>query len=333
MCERDGLFPLVIGVTGHRDPADRDSLIMQLEAMFDEFRALAPHTPIILLSPLAEGCDQLFAEVGLRALRDHEPGVELVVPLPFALDDYRCDFRPSSEALQQFDALLSQASMRIDLPPVSLEDLVDWPVPDGRIVRRVGSLPDLDRSEVRARYYDRVGRFMATHAQVMVSMWNGWNAPMIDNKESLVGGTASITRYCREGETTHDGIDIPLRAARSRVLATEHVPVIFVHTTRRSDSAESNGRADLSLELRQRIELSPSSTLEQRVRAGMAWRGGNITISNGVRTSELPAMSSDAHLGIWSDFHGALRRMEWINQFPTSAIKDGGDFHISPKHR
>ena len=31
MQENDGLFPLIIGVTGHRDPADRASLIQQLE--------------------------------------------------------------------------------------------------------------------------------------------------------------------------------------------------------------------------------------------------------------------------------------------------------------
>jgi hypothetical protein len=74
-----GPLPLVIGVTGHRDlrSEDRETLAGRLREIIAELRVRYPHTPLILLSPLAEGADRLAAWGGtgmwraaLRSLAD-----------------------------------------------------------------------------------------------------------------------------------------------------------------------------------------------------------------------------------------------------------------------
>lgn len=70
--------PMVVGVTGHRDPVPDDVPGVQ-EMVGDalaELRRNYPHTSLIALSPLAEGCDRIFAEVALAT------GAQLVVPMP-----------------------------------------------------------------------------------------------------------------------------------------------------------------------------------------------------------------------------------------------------------
>ena len=82
------LLPLVIGVTGHRDLRVQD--IPELEAavrnVLAELHAMCPKTPLVLLSPLAEGADRLVARVALA------DGATLVAPLPLARAEYEKDF-------------------------------------------------------------------------------------------------------------------------------------------------------------------------------------------------------------------------------------------------
>ena len=52
-----GLVPIVIGVTGHRFLRDRDTekLEDKVGGIFSRLRKDFPHSPLILLTPLAEG--------------------------------------------------------------------------------------------------------------------------------------------------------------------------------------------------------------------------------------------------------------------------------------
>ena len=78
-------LPIVIGVVGHRDisPNDRETLKETLKAVFRQFQAAYRHTPLVVLSALAEGADQLAAWAALDA----------------ALSSARhCPFRPRSIA-------------------------------------------------------------------------------------------------------------------------------------------------------------------------------------------------------------------------------------------
>ena len=85
---------IVIGVTGHRDlrPEDMPTLEGSVRRILDEVRDAHPHTPLLLLSPLAEGSDRLVARVAL------DLGVRLVVPLPLAAGAVQAGLRERAVA-------------------------------------------------------------------------------------------------------------------------------------------------------------------------------------------------------------------------------------------
>src|SRR6202044_1069262 len=55
--------PLVIGVTGHRDPICDDALSAAIRSVLTEINGKCPHTPLIVLSALADGADRLVAQI------------------------------------------------------------------------------------------------------------------------------------------------------------------------------------------------------------------------------------------------------------------------------
>src|SRR5271157_2523659 len=99
-----GPLPLVIGVTGHRDlrPEDHETLKAQLRSVFTKLQHRYPATPLILLSPLAEGADRLAAGVAL------EMNIHLVVPLPMPREEYERDFT-TAESRNEFHTLVAKA--------------------------------------------------------------------------------------------------------------------------------------------------------------------------------------------------------------------------------
>lgn len=162
-----GQIPLLLGVTGHRnmDPADRSSLEERVREVIRNLRACYPSTPLVLLSPLADGADRLVARVAV------EQGLGLQVPLPMPRDVYATDFDdPPSKA--EFEALLARADHWFELP-----------LADG------ATLDDIARhGPARIEQYDRVGEFIARHAELLIALWDG----RITGK---IGGTAEIVKW------------------------------------------------------------------------------------------------------------------------------------------
>lgn len=114
---------LTLGITGHRtlDAASRAGLAVALDTLFakiavkaEAIRAahagLFADCPAVLtlVSPLAEGADQLAAEIALKR------GFALHALLPFAPKAYAHDFKDA--ALDRFEALLAQAETVCALP-------------------------------------------------------------------------------------------------------------------------------------------------------------------------------------------------------------------------
>ncbi|MDE2091619.1 MAG: hypothetical protein KGJ08_06955 [Gammaproteobacteria bacterium] len=160
-----GPLPMVIGVTGHRDlaPEDIPRIQASLAALFACLRRQYPHTPLRLLSPLAEGADRLVAKVAL------EHGAELVVPLPMPEAEYRKDFQDTHS---EFDALKAQASIIYTLP---------------RPVEAANDDTDLSGPR-RDACYENVGLHIVKHSQLLVALWDGM--PAADR-----GGTAQIVEF------------------------------------------------------------------------------------------------------------------------------------------
>lgn len=166
-------LPLVIGITGHRDPRpeDRGILEARVRAVFMEIQNRYPATPLILLSPLAEGADQLAARTALDC------GARLIVPLPMPQAEYERDFS-SAEFLAEFRELLQRADRHFELP---------WAHSPTQEI----SGPN---GEGRDRAYALLGAYIARNCQILIALWDGKDS----GKE---GGTAQVVRFKLEGIT------------------------------------------------------------------------------------------------------------------------------------
>lgn len=162
---RKGPLPLVLGVTGHRDlrKEDEEPLKKQLRVIFDELAESNPHTPLQLLSGLAEGADRLAAGVAL------ECGVALIACLPMEKTAYLDDF-PALDSRREFQALLERSLRVVELPWV-----------EGAAPQPGGAAPP------RTPQYQALGEYIVTQSQVLIALWDG-----IDTK--LAGGTSTVVR-------------------------------------------------------------------------------------------------------------------------------------------
>jgi hypothetical protein len=82
-----GRLPLVLGASGHCDLRNEDIPRLEqevtciLQIIKGRYSGANGRTPLIVLSALAEGADQLIARVALRQ------GVHLVAPVPMAIEE------------------------------------------------------------------------------------------------------------------------------------------------------------------------------------------------------------------------------------------------------
>ncbi len=162
------LAPLVVGVTGHRDLRDEDRgrLRMLVGRELDRLLGGSPATPLMILSPLADGADRLVAREGLYR------GARLVVLLPMEQRFYEEDFE-TEESLLEFRKLLSEAEAVVTLPPA-----------EGRS---------------RQYAYALVGACVARHSHALLALWDGKQA-------GGTGGTAQIVDFQRSGRFEDAGL-------------------------------------------------------------------------------------------------------------------------------
>ena len=206
--------PLVIGVTGHRDPRDEDveELKRRVGQVFDgiakDYLTADGATPIVVLSSLAEGADQLVASVAL------ERGAILIAPLPMPLEEYRKDFESglTPNALSEFDRLLARAAAAPEMPLL-----------DGAAIEALR-----DDAGRRAMQYREAGLYIVRHCQILLALWDG------DESDAKTGGTAEIVRLQREGAPLANAASV-----RACIDGTEVGPIVTITTPRRKSSAES----------------------------------------------------------------------------------------------
>ncbi|HJQ69272.1 MAG TPA: hypothetical protein VKA70_09880, partial [Blastocatellia bacterium] len=141
--ERFPGLPLVIGVTGHIDLLDsqsqREALEHRVTSIFADLKTTYRHTPLVLLSPLAEGADRLVARIAL------EKKLRLVVPLPMPQELYEADFK-TEESKREFKRLLERAESVFTLTTAEGE---------------------------RNEQYAQVGAYIARHSHILIALWDG----------------------------------------------------------------------------------------------------------------------------------------------------------------
>ncbi|RZD15274.1 MAG: hypothetical protein EVJ47_03110 [Candidatus Acidulodesulfobacterium ferriphilum] len=159
---------LTVGITGHRDLVEEDIPLLKkrIKDVFDDLRKEYPNTPLLLITPLAEGADRLAAEVAL------EENIEYVSPLPLPINIYKNDF---PDTVSEFDHYISNA-----------KDFFELPLGKDKIesISKYG--------KERDKRYQLVGAFIVRYSQVLVALWDGKHT-------SLTGGTSDIIRFQSEG--------------------------------------------------------------------------------------------------------------------------------------
>jgi hypothetical protein len=230
----DQRLPIVLAVTGHRDPVEAPDGVLRraIESILEDLDRLAPRTPIVALSPLAEGADRIFAEacLGFRGRRRHWPvahdsrgGISLLAVLPMEQAEYEHDFIGPG-VLEEFHRLVARADRCF---PISM--------PEG------GTVADLSRERehdpewrhrpLRDEQYIRLGHFIAMQANLVIAMWDG-------RDEAKPGGTRAVVGFCARGRIERH--TIPFRAAVKLLEPDDPTPVAWVPTGRRrhDDSPE-----------------------------------------------------------------------------------------------
>ncbi len=168
---KTALIPLYLGISGHQDISDEDKprLKQMIKDIIEEKKIQCPDTPIIILTPLAEGADRLGAYAAM------ECGISFIAPLPMPVEEYRKDF-VSRESLNEFNDLLEKTDLWFELP----------------LAQGTGLKEIRQNKEKRDDQYYQNGLFIARQSQMLIALWDG-----IDNEKR--GGTAQIVKLKRTG--------------------------------------------------------------------------------------------------------------------------------------
>ena len=202
--------PIVVGVTGHRElrREDEEGLLQATERVLSRLKARrSPETPMVLLSPLAEGADRIVARAALGL------GIHLVVPLPMPRDEYERDF---PDSVNEFHDFLSHA-----------HDVFELPMAVGN------SRSNIAQQDRRDLQYKAVGQYIARHCEELIALWDG------HGRDDEAGcGTAAVVRYKMEGVDELVQFDCsdalgPVPSGRNLLEPTECGPVRHVWTRRR----------------------------------------------------------------------------------------------------
>lgn len=157
-----------VAVTGHRDLLE-DEIEQYKREIKNYLTGLKSvvNKPILLVSPIADGADRLFIEVGSELGFQYE----VIIPMPVHL--YTKDFSESS--LVEFNSLLIHAKQYGSI------DIVD-----GKTENDIS-----EYGEARDQQYFAVGKFLAENCDELVALWDG-------EYNQKVGGTADVVTYRKE---------------------------------------------------------------------------------------------------------------------------------------
>jgi hypothetical protein len=225
------MTPLVIGVTSHRNIAatEIEPIRQRLRDFFSQLKDEFPTLPLVALSSLAEGGDQLFAIEALAV------GAQLVVPLPLPKDLYLDDFTDPT-VRGRFEALCDRAQ------------IIPLPLLKGQSRTTIES-----HGLARDRQYAKAGVFVASHCHILMAIWDGKDS-------GRLGGTAQIVKYYLSGSMP--GLIERHREARHVLgVSDEHLLYHIVCSREGSDGTVAPGLSALQTMWRTGDEVSPDRAI------------------------------------------------------------------------
>ena len=177
--DKDLLVPLVLGVTGHRDIEKNDipKLKEKIEEIFDYIIEKYPTTPLILLSPLADGADRIIADVVFE--RFNNKNIIISVPLPFDEEIYKGTF---AKGLTEYKAADTEEKLKLEKKSKDEYDklikLID--AQDNKYIpatipmifdkKSYDDLSDNDKRLKRREQYTLVGEYIAIHSHILIAL-------------------------------------------------------------------------------------------------------------------------------------------------------------------
>jgi hypothetical protein len=171
---RPRYFPVIIGVTGHRDLSGvaQDVLRSRVCELLKDWKAWFDPT-LYVLTGLADGADQLVAEVALHL------GIPIIAVAPMPLEKYRSTLKDPLK----FDDLWCKAELKLVLPDVTLPGL-EGPCAAG----------------YHDRQYEQLGVLLARRSHLLLALWDGADDPL-DNS-----GTHAVVRMRLNGDHGADAL-------------------------------------------------------------------------------------------------------------------------------
>ena len=139
MIKTTGSTEFKIAVTGHRHIDANQILIDSIISIFHELIENNIGKDYYLYSAVAEGSDQLVADLALR-----NEDIKLIITLPLSASDYLDDFE-THFGIQKFSDLVQSAHRIIQLP----------------------DQPDHETA------YQFLGEFLVKECDVLIAIWNG----------------------------------------------------------------------------------------------------------------------------------------------------------------
>lgn len=190
-------IPLVIGMSGHLDiPKESIKYIeFKVIAIFDNLIKKYPKTPLVLLSPLADGADRIVANIILEEYKDK---VSVFVPLPMDIDVYKDTFGKGAtlltpkESKAEFDELLEKVNAQTDIYMPKTIPMIFDRTRYNELVKNKDNESEDDKKE-RRKPYAIVGEYIALHSHILLAVYN-------ENSKLINGGTQEVVQKKLSGK-------------------------------------------------------------------------------------------------------------------------------------
>lgn len=166
---------IVIGIVGHRDidVRFRHEIENAIDKAIKEIKALIPNTPIIVLSGLAQGGDQIATKIALQN------GAELHVALPMKEEDYINDKDFTTDAKINYFDLKKEA-------------------------KKVFVVPDIENNDNDTMIYKfrQQAIYVATNCHILLALWNEKEETSMDT----ACGTAASINFALFNDYLHNEV-------------------------------------------------------------------------------------------------------------------------------
>lgn len=242
-----GSIPIIVGITGHRDIDNEQELISHIKNILLEISGKYQASPILLLTPLAEGADRAAAKAVNELKKTDELNMDYVTLLPMREEEYIGTFL-NKQSIDEYIDLKSQAVGCYKVP-----------------ISGTLGIDKIQDIEIRhSKLYANMGAYIALNTQILIGAWNGAEEQTLthcSNKDEKRKLNKDLYKTCvsdgarcpnveiKHGGTYHIfrirffGVEDEYRGNESYLTNREFGPVYWIKTKRKSSDYLEEGQS------------------------------------------------------------------------------------------